>query len=119
MCTCFSLAPVTKLCALKSTENRPLCAGKRLHPQILSSIRRAQIITLVLCCGCYDQTDDQTVQAQSLREDEDQDHTYEETRLLCIRPDTCVANNANSQACCQRAHAHSEASTQVCVPSVC
>merc|ERR1719433_362734 len=110
---------VAKLCALKCTEKRPLCAWNRLHPRILSSVRRAQIIALILCCGCYDQTDDQAVQAQSLCEDEDQDHTYEETWLLCIRPDTCVANNSNSQACCQRAHADSEASTQMCVPSVC
>merc|ERR1719362_1175263 len=84
MCTCFSLAPVAKLCALKCTENRPLCTGNMLHLRILSSVRRAQIIALVLCCGCYDQTDDQAVQDPKATEFERKDWVINDSE--CLRP---------------------------------
>merc|ERR1711879_585814 len=79
---------------------------------------RAQVLALALGSGGHHQAHDEPVQAERLCKDEDQDHAHEEPRLLRVRADTCVANYADGQSCCQGAHADGEASAKVRVARV-
>mmetsp|Transcript_93007 Transcript_93007/g.139605 ORF Transcript_93007/g.139605 Transcript_93007/m.139605 type:complete len:216 (+) Transcript_93007:34-681(+) len=81
-------------------------------------VRGAEALPLALGGAGHHQAHDEAVQAQGLSEDEDQDHTHEQARLLRIRTDACVAHDANRKACCQGAHADREASTQVSVAGI-
>merc|ERR1711879_832986 len=80
---------------------------------------RAQVLALALGSGGHDYAHDEPVQAERLCEDEDQNHAHKEPRLLCVRADACIANDANCQSCCQGAHANCEASAKMRVAGVC
>eukprot|EP00322_Chrysochromulina_rotalis_P007118 CAMPEP_0115846204 /NCGR_PEP_ID=MMETSP0287-20121206/9742_1 /TAXON_ID=412157 /ORGANISM="Chrysochromulina rotalis, Strain UIO044" /LENGTH=257 /DNA_ID=CAMNT_0003299991 /DNA_START=244 /DNA_END=1018 /DNA_ORIENTATION=+ len=63
--------------------------------------------------GGQDEADDQAVQAESLREDQDEDHADVELRLLGRRAHASVAHNADRNACSHAAEAAREASCEV------
>lgn len=65
-----------------------------------------------LLCG-EDKGDDETVEAEHLGEDEDEDHAHEEPRLLGGATHACVPNNADGEACRQPAQAHTQACAQL------
>mmetsp|Transcript_4463 Transcript_4463/g.10595 ORF Transcript_4463/g.10595 Transcript_4463/m.10595 type:complete len:200 (+) Transcript_4463:87-686(+) len=81
-------------------------------------VGRAQTLALALGGRGHDQTDDQSVQAQGLGEDEDQDHADEESGLLGVGADAGVTDDADGEACCQGGHADSQTGTQVGVAGV-
>jgi len=62
-----------------------------------------------------DDGDDHSVEAQGLREDENEDHSYEDCFLLRVRSDTRIADNSNSETCCQGGEAAREARREVLV----
>ena len=66
-----------------------------------------------LSLGLDDQSNDQTVQTESLRENEDQNHTDEKLRLLSSGTDTSVTNNTNSNTSSKTRETDTETSTQV------
>merc|ERR1719424_762508 len=86
---------------------------------VRSCIRAAQASSLALSSRGHHQAYYKTVQAQGFSEDEDQNHADEQAGLLRIGANACVSNDADSQARCQRAHAHGQTSTQVSVARVC
>lgn len=65
-----------------------------------------------LLCG-EDQSHDETVEAQHLREDEDQDHAHEQSWLLGSAPNTSIPHDANGKASSQATQPHTQASTQL------
>mmetsp|Transcript_25580 Transcript_25580/g.76206 ORF Transcript_25580/g.76206 Transcript_25580/m.76206 type:complete len:239 (+) Transcript_25580:39-755(+) len=73
----------------------------------------AQALALALRRGRHDQAHDQAVEAQGLREDEDEDHAHKELGLLRVRPHAGVPDDANRQARRQRAHPDREAGGEV------
>merc|ERR1712107_812156 len=64
---------------------------------------------MCLSLGLDDQSNDQTVQTESLRENENQNHTDEKLGLLSSGTDTSVTNNTNSNTSSKT----TETSTQV------
>ena len=65
-----------------------------------------------LLCG-EDKGDYETVEAEHLGEDEDEDHAHEEPRLLGGATHACVPHNADGEACRQPAQAHAQARAQL------
>jgi len=61
----------------------------------------------------HDQRNNQTVQAERLREDKDQDHADEELRLLGSGADTGVTDDANSSSSGHAAKADSHTTAEV------
>jgi len=66
-----------------------------------------------LSLGLNDQSNDQTVETKSLRENEDQNHTDEKLGLLSSGTDTSVTNNTNSNTSSKTRETDTETSTQV------
>ena len=56
---------------------------------------------------------DEAVETQDLGENEDQDHSYEEPRLLCCPSHTCVTHNADSVAGRQTTQAYCQTSAEM------
>lgn len=65
-----------------------------------------------LLCG-EDEGDDETVEAEHLGKDEDKDHAHEEPRLLGGATHARVPDDADGEACCQPAQAHTQARTEL------
>jgi len=50
-----------------------------------------------------DDTDDETVQSKSFREDEDEDHAHKQLWLLCVRPEEETSQNElRLSTCCKQ-----------------
>lgn len=60
-----------------------------------------------------DQRNDQTVQAEHLRENEDQDHANEQTGLLCRTTHTRITNYADRISSSQTTKADTKSSTKL------
>ena len=84
----------------------------------LSCPKGAQAISLISSSACHDQTNDQALKPECIGENQDQDHTNEEARLLRVGANASVTTDANGQARRKRAHAHSEPCSQVRVSCV-
>ena len=63
--------------------------------------------------GGENQRDDQTVETQDLSEDEDQDHTDVETRLLGCTANTSVTNNTDRKTGSQTRQTDAQTSSQM------
>lgn len=78
---------------------------------------------LSTCCVCVVELIDlfrvqvnghnQTVETQHLGEDENQDHTDEQTRLLCCTTHTGITNDTDRKTGCQTREADRQTGTQV------
>merc|ERR1711879_748904 len=88
------------------------------RPSSGSCVVAAQILALALCCGSNHEAHNEAVEAQGLSENEDQNHAYEEARLLRVCPNACITHDANGEASGQRAHADGQASSEVGIPGV-
>lgn len=53
------------------------------------------------------------VETQDLAENQDQDHSDEDSRLLHESPDAHVADNTDAVACCKTCHSHRKAATEM------
>lgn len=63
--------------------------------------------------GWHDKSDDQTVKTQYFGEDEDQDHTDEETWLLGSTTDTSITYNTDSETGSQTAKTDTKTCTKI------
>jgi len=63
--------------------------------------------------GGDDEADNESVQTEGLGEDENQDHTDEEARLLGVGTDTGVTDNTDSESGSEGGHTDGQASTEV------
>merc|ERR1712107_659670 len=68
---------------------------------------------MCLSLGLDDQSNDQTVETESLRENEDQNHTDEKLGLLSSGTNTSVTNNTNSNTSGKTRETDTKTSTQV------
>lgn len=53
------------------------------------------------------------VETQDLAENQDQDHSDEDSRLLHESPDAHVADNTDAVACCKTCHSHRKTATEM------
>merc|ERR1719263_318642 len=83
------------------------------------SVVGAQAGVLGASARSDDKADNEAVQTQRLGENEDQNHTDEEARLLSVGSDTSIADNADGKASSEGAHANGQASSKVSVAEVC
>lgn len=67
--------------------------------------------TLVLCVEVDGH--DKPVETQYFREDENQDHTDKETRLLRGSTNSRVAHDTDSEPCCESTETHGQPGPQV------
>lgn len=51
-----------------------------------------------LTLGGEDKSNNQPVEPQNLSENEDEDHSHKQARLLGCAPNTCITNNSNGEA---------------------
>lgn len=67
---------------------------------------------LLLFCG-QNEGNDEPVETQDLSENQDEDHAHKEPGLLCRASHTSVAYDANGEAGCQSAEAHTQPGAQI------
>lgn len=60
-----------------------------------------------------DEGDDEPVETQDLSENQNEDHAHKKPRLLSRAPHASITHNADGEASCQSAEAHTQAGTQV------
>lgn len=57
--------------------------------------------------------DDQSVETQDFSENQDQDHSDEQARLLGCSSHTCVTNDSDCEACSKTGEAHRQSSAEM------
>merc|ERR1719162_1635700 len=95
-------------------EHLPLLSHSCESPS-LYVVRRAKALALTLSSGGHHQANDEAIESESFCENEDQNHADKQAWLLGIGSHAGIADDANRQACCEGAHAHCKACTQVCI----
>jgi len=68
---------------------------------------------LALCSGVQDERDNQAVKSKNFAENQDEYHAHEDSRLLHVRANARVTNNANSVACSKTSQAYTQTAAQV------
>lgn len=69
--------------------------------------------TFALLLRGQNEGDDEPVQTQDLSKNQNEDHADEKPGLLSCAPHAGVADDADSEACCQPTEAHAESGSEV------
>lgn len=80
--------------------------------------RRTEVGWLSCLLDSQHETNDKTVQSQSLSENEDENHTSEEERLLSVGADTSVTDNTNGHTGSQTSQTDGETRSEMGETSV-